>query len=66
VERAQLARIVNAKISELADRLETRSDAAPLGFLCECGCWELVEISAAEYERKGGALIPGHTPPPSD
>jgi len=63
VDRAQLARIVNEKILGLADRLEARSDPAPLGFLCECGCWGIVEITAAEYERAGGALLPGHTPP---
>jgi hypothetical protein len=30
------------------------------GFSCECGCGELVQLSAAEFDREGGAWLDGH------
>ena len=33
-----------------------------LGFSCECGCDEIVRLSAAAFDRSSGAWIEGHKP----
>jgi hypothetical protein len=35
----------------------------PLPFFCECGCMTPAEMTAAEYEARGGALLDGHPAP---
>jgi hypothetical protein len=48
------------QIARLADMLPGGHEHA-YGFSCECGCGEIVSITADEYER-GGAWVEGHDP----
>lgn len=32
------------------------------GFVCECGCSETAQLTLDEYDRRGGAWLPGHHP----
>jgi hypothetical protein len=34
------------------------------GFSCECGCGEIVQLSAADLDRRSGAWLDGHQPHP--
>src|SRR5918912_884987 len=62
MERVALARLVNAEIRALAERLavgEERRD--PFAWVCSCGCFTLVPATLAEYDASGGhVLAPGH------
>lgn len=58
--RKQVAREVNREIALLARSLDTVKDG-PLGFFCECGCWEIVAVTVEEY-RLSGAWADGHAP----
>jgi hypothetical protein len=44
-------------------RLLAESPGAPettYGFYCECGCGEIVGLTAAQYDRANGAWSEGH------
>lgn len=59
---AEASRVANGYIVELAERLETeRREDQPIGLLCECGCFGIVETSLAGY-RMLGAWLTGHQP----
>ena len=30
------------------------------GFVCECGCEQVVKLTLGEYDREGGAWLEGH------
>ena len=62
-EAAEVAREVNAAISELEHRLDAfRTSAYPVGFFCECGCMGIAPMTMADYRKGGGAWIQGHDP----
>ena len=58
-DRAWVAREANANIRQLAKSLR---DERPVGFFCECGCMEIVMVTIAEYDARGGAWLEGHKP----
>jgi hypothetical protein len=61
-EAADVARQVNAHIAEMAEGLNSIvKDERPIGFYCECGCLESVEITVADF-RATGAYRDGHKP----
>jgi hypothetical protein len=47
------------KIRRLAEMLPGGSETE-YGFSCECGCGEIVQLSAAEVEEQGGVWLDGH------
>ena len=52
-------RAVNRTIREFAD--DPRISADELWeFFCECGCFTLVELTVAEFDRAGGVWAAGH------
>ena len=62
-EAAEVARETNAVIHEMARKLDALvPDEQPIGFLCECGCLAIVEVTLADYEA-GGAWLQDHRPP---
>jgi hypothetical protein len=57
------ARGANKHLLSLAERLhENERERHLIGFLCECGCMETATLTAAEYDRLGGAWRAGHKP----
>jgi hypothetical protein len=55
------ARRANVHIAEMAESLDSIvENPRPIGFLCECGCLEIVELTLAAYRASGGARIKGH------
>jgi len=71
-DKPALAREVNAHILALEARLEDEAFLARdptrhlIGFFCECGCMTIVAATRAEYEKRGGAWLEGHTKPLQD
>lgn len=55
---AAVARDVNARIYESARRLA--EPESHFDFVCECGCFTPVSMTAAEYHAAGEARLPGH------
>ena len=64
-----LARQVNAKIRELAEKFATFGlEDEPLNLLCECGCFSIVKSATLqEYDALDGRplLVEGHALPPA-
>ena len=52
---------VNLRICDITVRFDDLIDTMPARFLCECGCAEVVEMTAPEYDAAGIALLPGHS-----
>jgi hypothetical protein len=50
---------LNVQIRRLAEMLPGGAEHE-YGFTCECGCGEIVPISAAEFDSDGGAWLAGH------
>jgi hypothetical protein len=57
MERVALARVVNGEIRRAADRFDLRPDQHAVGWLCGCGCRELVKATLAEYDARGGRVF---------
>ena len=55
------AKALNEQIREVADLLPSDPDHK-YGFTCECGCGEMVTLTASEFDRDGGAWLEGHKP----
>jgi len=58
MERVALARLVNAEIRGLAERLfavEERHDA--FAWVCACGCFTIVPATIADYDAAGGQVF---------
>jgi hypothetical protein len=54
---------LNQQIRHMANLLPGARDPNHLyGFSCECGCGKIVALSAAEFDRNGGAWSDGHRP----
>jgi hypothetical protein len=54
---------LNKQIRHLADLLPGAKDPNHLyGFSCECRCGKIVAMSAADFDRQGGAWAEGHRP----
>jgi hypothetical protein len=53
------AAALNVQIRRLAEMLPGGAEHE-YGFTCECGCGEIVPISAAEFDSDGGAWLAGH------
>lgn len=60
-ERAELVRTLNAAIRNASEGLPEETDML-LEFYCECGCWETLELTVAQYEGLDGqpVLREGH------
>jgi hypothetical protein len=52
-------RAVNRTIREFADDPRIPAEE-PWEFFCECGCFTLVLLSLAEFDRDAGVWAPGH------
>jgi hypothetical protein len=58
---ADTAKQANAHIAEMAENLDSIVDnPRPVGFLCECGCLGVAELTLADFRAAGGAWIEGH------
>ena len=56
-----VARRANAHIAEMAESLDSIvKNPRPIGFLCECGCLGIAEVTLADFHASGGARIAGH------
>ena len=61
-DAAEVARETNAVIYEMAKKLDALvPDEQPIGFLCECGCLAIVEVTLDDYEA-AGAWLKEHQP----
>gem|GEM_PF-4819309 len=60
MDAAAVARDVNARILDIA-RTFGGGPSARFDFVCECGCFELVNMSVAQYRAIGEAKLPGHS-----
>jgi len=61
MERVALAHVVNGEIRRVADRFDLRPDQHAVGWLCGCGCQELVNATLAEYDAcRGRVFATGH------
>lgn len=49
--RIQLVQELNAAIRVAGDRLGVGGEVL-LDFYCECGCWEIVQVTVAEYDGR--------------
>jgi hypothetical protein len=60
---AEVARQVNAQISEIADSLAIRGDDGhKYTFFCECGCLQPVELALGAFRKSQQVLVDGHVP----
>ena len=50
----------NEEVRRLADMLPESADTR-FGFLCQCGCGEMVPLTAATFDAHGG-WVDGHKP----
>jgi hypothetical protein len=58
---ADTARWANAHIAEMAEQLDSIvKNPRPVGFLCECGCLGVAELTLADFRAAGGAWIAEH------
>lgn len=65
LSRGEAARLANGYILELVERLDSPDRLwrqRPVGLLCECGCFGVVESSVSGYQSAGGVWLPGHEP----
>jgi hypothetical protein len=64
--RAEVARDANRQILAVQARFDEITVHAleqkeePVQLFCECGCMGLVDVTATDYARKGGAWLEGH------
>jgi hypothetical protein len=64
MDSPELAIEVNGHILKVGEVFEgIASDDATMEFFCECGCFETVELTLAEY-RANGAWVAGHRETP--
>ena len=62
--KAQLARELNAEIRQIGASLTEPDEAEEeLTFYCECGCMAPVRLTLNEFDKRGGALLEGHSRP---
>ena len=57
MERVALAHVVNDEIRRVADRFDLRTDQHAVGWLCGCGCGELVDATLGEYDAHVGGVF---------
>jgi hypothetical protein len=50
----------NRQIRHIATMVPASPTDDTYAFVCECGCEETVRLSAADFDRKGGAWATGH------
>jgi hypothetical protein len=55
-DRAALVRKLNAEIRGTGDRFSVEDDSL-LEFYCECGCWQTVELTIADYDLLRGEPV---------
>ena len=61
MEQVALSRVVNDEIRVVADRFDVQPREYAVGWLCGCGCFELVNATIAEYDAGAGRVFaPGH------
>jgi hypothetical protein len=60
----QAARAANAEIRAMAENRERGEGEQAVAFFCECGCRDIIPMTASRYEAIGGAWLPGHKPQP--
>src|SRR5215475_1970077 len=61
MEQVALSRVVNDEIRRVADRFDVQPGEHAVGWLCGCGCFELVNATLAEYDVHAGRVFaPGH------
>lgn len=53
--RVRLVRELNAAIRVAGGQLDEGGDLL-LDFYCECGCWEVVQVTVAEYDGRNARL----------
>jgi hypothetical protein len=53
MERTALARTLNDEIRGASERFPEEEDV-PLEFYCECGCWQTLALTIAQYDRRDG------------
>jgi hypothetical protein len=58
----QAAREANAQFLAMAERLDRGEGEQAIAFFCECGCRDIIPMTASRYEAIGGAWLPGHKP----
>jgi len=58
MERAEVSREVNDQIAEMSARMDA-DGALEIRFLCECGCFSWVTMTAKQY-ADGGAWYDDH------
>jgi hypothetical protein len=58
------ARAANAQFIAIADNRDAGEGEQAIAFFCECGCRDIIPITASRYEAIGGAWLPGHKPQP--
>jgi hypothetical protein len=60
-DSTDIARRANAQIAEMAERLDSIvKNPRPIGFLCECGCLGIIELTLAEFRASGEVRIAEH------
>ena len=57
MERVALARVVNGEIRRVAERFDLRPNQHAVGWLCGCGCGELVDATLGEYDAHAGRVF---------
>jgi hypothetical protein len=60
----QAARAANAQILALAKGVDHGEGEQAVAFFCECGCRDIIPMTAGRYEAIDGAWLPGHKPQP--
>lgn len=56
----QVARAANTQILATAKSLDRGEGEQAVAFFCECGCRDIIPLTASRYEAIGGAWLPGH------
>jgi hypothetical protein len=66
-EHAELVHELNTRIREVGEQLLDEDDYT-LDFYCECGCWQMVQLTMSEYDALEGAPVyrAGHPATSSD
>jgi hypothetical protein len=63
MERVALAKLVNAEIRALAERLDMADEtSSPFAWLCACGCFTIVHATLAEYDASEGHVYAASHP----
>jgi hypothetical protein len=60
----QAARAANAEIFAMAERRDREGGEQAIALFCECGCGDIIPITATRYEAIGGTWLPGHKSQP--